>query len=249
MAYINDWEYIYLDEVDSTNAEARRRAGAGHLGNALIHAATQTAGRGRLQRSWASPKGAGIWATQLFAPRGILAKDAGGAVFLSAVALTETLRAMTGAEVMIKWPNDLVLNGKKICGMLAECGMNGNVCQWIVLGWGLNLTRAALPRGLVHATAIYEETGVMLDPEAVFREYLPRFDALRRTWESRGLVPVIDAIRPYSATLGREVRVNGEHAFALDIAPGGELVIRRDDGTVAKVVAGDVSVRGITDYI
>lgn len=249
MDCIHGWKYIYIDSVDSTNSEAKRLSAGGNIADTLIHAGTQTAGRGRIARKWESPAGAGIWMTQLFAPKNVPAKDAGGAVFLSAVALCRALRELTGAEIMIKWPNDLVLNGKKICGMLAECAMAGMYCSWIALGVGLNLTRGALPKELIYASGIYEETGIMLRARDVFDAYLPHFNAVRDIWQTEGLVPLIEMMRPYSATLGREVRVNGEHAFALDIAPGGELIVRADDGGVRSVVAGDVSVRGITDYI
>lgn len=248
MTNMHGWKYIYMETVDSTNSEAKRRALEGKTEDTLIHAGAQIAGRGRIARRWESPKGAGIWMTQLFAPQGIAAKDAGGAVFLSAVSLCRALRELTNAEVMIKWPNDLVLSGKKICGMLAECGMAQAQCAWIALGTGLNLTARALPGELIYASGIYEETGLMLCPEEVFDKYLAYFNEARNIWEREGLTPIIDMMRPVSATLNREVRVNGEHAFAVDIASGGELIIRADDGALRSVVAGDVSVRGITDY-
>jgi BirA family biotin operon repressor/biotin-[acetyl-CoA-carboxylase] ligase len=246
---MHGWKYIYMDTVDSTNSEAKRLALNGGIEDTLIHAGSQTAGRGRISRKWESPKGAGVWMTQLFAPHNLASQDAGGAVFLSAAAMCRALRELTGAEVMIKWPNDLVLNGKKICGMLAECGMADMRCAWIALGSGLNLTARALSDGLIYATGIYEETGIMLRPEEIFDKYLPYFNETRDLWQRQGLAPIIQLMRPLSATINREVRVNGEHAFAVDIAPGGELIIRTDDGSLRSVVAGDVSVRGITDYV
>lgn len=245
---MGEWKILRFDTLDSTNAEAKRRAREGERARTLIIARRQTAGRGRMDRKWESPADAGLWMTQLFAPENVHARDAGGAVFVSAAALAETLRRLAGAEVMVKWPNDLVLGGKKICGMLAECGFEGEMCGWIALGSGLNLREDALPPELKFASSIQRETGRLLTAEEILAAYLPAFDALERAWERDGLAPVIERIRPLSATLGREVRVNGEPARALDMDGDGALICEFADG-VRRVLAGDVSVRGITDYV
>lgn len=245
---VGSWKILRFDTLDSTNAEAKRRAREGGRARTLIIARRQTAGRGRMDRKWESPADAGLWMTQLFAPENKPARDAGGAVFISAVALSETLGRLTGAQIMIKWPNDLVLGGKKICGMLAECGFEGEMCGWIALGSGLNLRKDALPPELKYASSIQQETGRLLAQEEILAEYLPAFDSLERTWETEGLAPIIERMRPVSATLGRDVRVNGEPARALDIDKDGALICEFADG-VRRVLAGDVSVRGITDYV
>ena len=246
--HMSAWKILRFDTLDSTNAEAKRRAREGERARTLITARKQTAGRGRMDRKWESPADAGLWMTQLFAPENVHARDAGGAVFISAAALAETLRKLTGAEVMVKWPNDLVLGGKKICGMLAECGFEGEMCGWIALGSGLNLREGALSPELKYASSIQQATGMLLAPEEILAEYLPVFDSLEHLWETEGLSPVLERIRPISATLGREVRVNGEHARALDMDADGALICEFADG-VRRVLAGDVSVRGITDYV
>ena len=243
-----DWNIVHFDSIDSTNSEAKRRAKDGLREKTLFRADTQTAGRGRFDRKWESPAGAGLWMTQLFHPENIKAQDAGGAVFLSAVALAETLREMTGAEILIKWPNDLVLNGKKICGMLAECGFAGMLCDWIALGTGLNLTKDALPEELIYASSIEKETGMQIDAGELVEKYLARFDELEKMWEKDGLAPIIERIMPVSATIGKDVRVDGTPAKALSMDPDGALVCEFADG-VRRVLAGDVSVRGITDYV
>lgn len=245
---LENWKILRFDTLDSTNTEAKRRAREGERARTLITARRQTDGRGRMARKWESPADAGLWMTQLFAPENVRAMDASGAVFISAVALSEALHRLTGAQIMIKWPNDLVLNGKKICGMLSECGFEGETCGWIALGSGLNLRKGALPPELKFASSIQQETGLLLEPEEILASYLPVFDALERLWETEGLSPVIERIRPISATLGRDVRVNGEPAQALDMDADGALICEFDDG-VRRVLAGDVSVRGITDYI
>ncbi len=245
---MNGWNIIRMESVDSTNTEAKRRAKEGLREDTLIIADCQTAGRGRFDRKWESPKGAGLWMTQLFQPEGIKAADAGGAVFLAAVAMAETLREMTGGDVLIKWPNDLVLNGKKICGMLAECGFSGDVCDWIAMGLGLNLRRDALPEELIYASSVEAETGKISDADEIVDKFLAAFDELKDAWEEKGLSPVIDRMLPISATVGKDVRVDGVPAKALSIDIDGALVCEFEDG-VRRVLAGDVSVRGITDYV
>lgn len=245
---MSKWKTVHFDSIDSTNTEAKRRARMGDTGPAVIMADVQTAGRGRFDRRWESPAGSGLLMTQLFAPRGVAAADAGGAVFLSAVAMCRALREITGAQVLIKWPNDLVLNGKKICGMLAECGFDGNMCGWIALGLGLNLKRDALPPELVYASSVEAETGIAPDIPGLLDRYLDIFDEIEALWEREGLAPVISMLEPFSATIGRDVRVDGVPARALKIDPDGALVCGFDDG-IRRVLAGDVSVRGITDYV
>ncbi len=245
---MKNWNVIHFEDIDSTNAEAKRRAREGLRESTLFVADRQSAGRGRMDRKWESPAGAGLWMTQLFAPENIPAKDAGGAVFISAAALAETLREITGAPVMVKWPNDLVLNGKKICGMLAECGFEGDKCAWIALGTGLNLKKDALPAELIYASSIEAETGMQLSADDILPRYLAAFDSICAAWQTEGLGAVIARIRPLSATIGSDVRVDGEYAKALDMDSDGALVCRFADG-VRRVLAGDVSVRGITDYV
>ena len=245
---MRNWNIVHFEEIDSTNTEAKRRARSGDVGPAVLIADVQTAGRGRFDRRWESPAGAGLLMTQLFRPENVPAAAAGGAVFLSAVAMCRALREMTGAEVMIKWPNDLVLNGKKICGMLAECGFEGNMCGWIALGLGLNLTRDALPPELIYASSIEAETGIAPDRQALLHRYLEIFDEVCGIWEKQGLGPVIRMLEACSVTIGSDVRVDGVPAKALRMDPDGALVCEFEDG-VRRVLAGDVSVRGITDYV
>ena len=245
---MGSWKILEFDTIDSTNSAAKRLARDGVRENTLIRADHQTAGRGRFDRKWESPRGAGLWMTQLFQPDGVMAEAAGGAVFLSAVAMAETLRQLTGGDILIKWPNDLVLNGKKICGMLAECGFAGMQCDWIAMGLGLNIRRDALPEELIYASSIEAQTGVIPEMSVIIEKYLAEFDELKTGWEREGLAPVIERMLPISATVGSDVRVDGVPAKAVRIDPDGALVCEFADG-VRRVLAGDVSVRGITDYV
>jgi BirA family biotin operon repressor/biotin-[acetyl-CoA-carboxylase] ligase len=238
-------EILYFDAVDSTNARAKALALSGH-GECVIWAGEQRAGRGRMGRAWASPPGEGLWQTQLLRPEGLRAELAGGAVFVAALAMAEALDGF--ADVGIKWPNDLVLNGRKLSGMLAEAGLEGGACRWLALGVGVNLLQQEFPDDLPHATSLFVETGLRVAPEALLHLYLARFAPRYDQWRRAGLEPILDAIRPRSATLGRRVLANGREGEAIDFREDGALLFRGADGDEA-LVAGDVSVRGLCGYL
>lgn len=254
MQQIGTWKVLELETTDSTNLEAKRLAHSGQTEPVLICAREQTAGRGRKDRRWVSIKDAGLWMTQLFRPTSVPAQDAGGAVFLSALSLCETLQTLTGAPVRIKWPNDLVLNGKKICGMLAECSFRDGWCDWIALGTGLDLWEVPLPKPQElpsWAGTLEGETGIRLSKRDILSDYLSRFDRYRMIWERESLSPILNAIIPLSATLGHAIRLgeDGTIGTATGFREDGALLIRTEEGKEQVILAGDVSVRGITDYI
>ncbi len=236
-----------FDTVDSTNAYLKREALSGTPHGSIAIANAHSAGRGRLGRSFQSPEGKGLYLSVLLRPH-LSGEELMRATGMAAVAARHAIRRTCGAEVGIKWVNDLVLNGKKICGMLAECGFKGDMCDWIAMGLGLNLRRDALPEELIYASSIEAETGKILAAEEIIESFLPVFDALQADWEREGLAPVIERMLPLSATVGRDVRVDGVYAKALAIDTDGALVCEFEDG-VRRVLAGDVSVRGITDYV
>ena len=236
---------ITYPSVDSTNAVAKKLALAGE-GECAVTAAEQTAGRGRLARSWQSPAGEGLWVSLLLRPRDVPASQAGGAVFVAALAMAEALCAYGPAK--IKWPNDLVMGGKKICGMLAEAGFREGMCDWIVLGAGVNLLQTGFPDELPHATSLYLQTGARVPPEELLPVFLERFEPWYAVWQERGLIPILEGIRPRSATLGQRIRIEGREGKALDFREDGALIWQAD-GKTETVLAGDVSVRGLYGYV
>ena len=236
---------ITYPSVDSTNAAAKKLALAGE-GECAVAAAEQTAGRGRLARSWQSPAGEGLWVSLLLRPQNIPAQCAGGAVFVAALAMAEALSAYGPAK--IKWPNDLVMGGKKICGMLAEAGFREGMCDWIVLGAGVNLLQMGFPDELPHATSLYLQTGARVPPEELLPVFLEHFEPWYATWQERSLIPILEGIRPRSATLGQGIRIDGREGKALDFREDGALIWQAD-GKTETVLAGDVPVRGLYGYV
>ena len=153
----------------------------------------------------------------------------------------------------IKWPNDLVLDGKKIVGILNEvsCGMDS--VEYVVLGVGLNVRRAAVPPELADSAGCLEDRGEPPKRREILCAYLERLEGLVRALEDRGMAALADDYRAYSCTLGRQVRVlSPAGAFtgvALDMDATGALLVQDMEGTVRRVLAGDVSVRGVMGYV
>ena len=243
-----DWNHIYLDTVDSTNTYAKKLHADGAREKTLIRAGVQTRGRGRMDRRWESPAGSGLWFTLLFRPE-VAPEKAPQLVFCAALAVNTALRALTGGDFMIKWPNDIVINGKKVCGMLSECGFENGELAFAAMGIGINLTADTLPEELIYASGIKEETGCKLAADAFFGTFLPLFDEYIARFEKNGLSSLLGELSENMITLNRQVRVGGREGFAEGLDESGALIVSYSDGSREKLLAGDVSVRGITDYV
>ena len=243
-----DWNYIYLDTVDSTNLYAKKLRAEGARPKTLIHAGTQTRGRGRMDRRWARPAGAGLWFTLLFEPD-IAPEKAPQLVFCAALAVNNALRALTGGDFRIKWPNDIVINGKKVCGMLAECGFDDGKLAFAAMGIGINLNAGDLPEELVYASGIKEETGRELTADEFFSGFVPLFDSYTAVFERDSLKALLPELTENMITLNRPVRVENREGFAETLDENGALIVRFSDGKRERLFAGDVSVRGITNYV
>ena len=232
------------DELESTNDLAKQLAeeGAGH--GEVVVAEAQTAGRGRRGRAWVSPPRKNLYLSAILRPD-LPPQRAAELTLVASVAVCEAVR-QAGVAATIKWPNDVIVNGRKVAGILTEMAAEVDRVQWVVLGVGVNLNIAAedLPDDLREiATSIAAERGEPV-PRALFtaallgglEEWLDRY-------EDEGFGPVRDAWRSLSGTLGREVRVSmagGEiSGIAEDIDESGALLVRGAAG-LTRVVAGDV---------
>ena len=237
---------LLLEQTDSTNAEARRRAEAGETGPLWIAARRQTAGRGRRGRAWESDTG-NLFATLLTTTRKPPA-EAAQVTFIAALAVADLLdRYAPPSLVTIKWPNDVMLAGDKAAGVLVESGVHASGGLWLAVGIGINLAEA--PIGTERpATALAQHlSGQVGAPPAVeiaLRELAEAFAVWMGRWEALGFEPVLDAWRarttgldsPAVARLGHET-VTGR---AEGVAPDGALRLRLTDGTLRLISAGDV---------
>ena len=237
---------LLLDQTDSTNAEARRRADAGETGPLWIVARRQSAGRGRRGRQWESQDG-NLFSTLMQVTRKSPA-EAAQVTFVAALAIADLLDAWAPASlVTIKWPNDVMLAGQKASGVLVESGAHESGGLWLAVGIGINLVSA--PEGTERpATALaHHLRGDAVSPptiEAAAAKLAAAFHVWMTRWETLGFQPILDAWSartagldgPAVARLGRET-IEGR---AEGVAPDGALKLRLADGSLRLISAGDV---------
>jgi len=231
--------------LDSTNAEARRRAEAGDFGPVWIHAFEQTAGRGRRGRPWQG--GGGNLAATLLTPIDQLPAEAAQVSFVAAVALCETVNALAGPTASrLRWPNDLYVAGRKAAGILLESGPRPGGGLWLAIGIGVNLALAP-PADQVErpASALADLPGFQPPSPAAFLARLAeRFEAWQKVWSREGFAPVAAAWTRLADGLGSPCtarlpdRTLSGVAEALDA--DGALRLRLDSGETVRITAGDV---------
>lgn len=242
----------YFSSTDSTNRRARIMGMDGAAHGTMFIADEQTAGRGRMQRTWQSQRGDSILMSLLIRPENLRPQDATAIVLIAAVAAAAACRK-EGADVSIKWPNDLICDGKKLCGMLLEMNADMQKVNFAVIGIGLNVNSFPYAEDLKHATCLRDACGHGINRAQVVAAFLEEFEALYEKWISKGIDAVLSVYREHSITLGRRVRVIGLtetfEAQAVDVLDDGSLLVMTDEGKGRIVHAGDVSVRGVMDYV
>jgi BirA family biotin operon repressor/biotin-[acetyl-CoA-carboxylase] ligase len=234
---------LRFESLPSTNTELAQRASEGAAEGLAIVADEQTAGRGRLQRAWSSPKGAGLYFSVLLRPT-IPQNYWPLITFMAALAVGDAVREASGVQTDIKWPNDLLSGERKICGILAEA-IDTPVGRAVILGIGINLTENAFPPELANvATSVAQATGRPPDREQILAALL---DALSH-WYSRLDEPgqIVDAWSNRSSyTIGKLVQVsNGDAVWqgtTCGVEPDGALRLRTTSGEIKLVRAGDVN--------
>ena len=232
--------------LPSTNAEARILAERGERAGCVLLAEGQTAGRGRMGRSFFSPDGSGIYMTLLLRPR--FSPDRASTVTtFAAVATARAIERVAGISVSVKWVNDLFACGKKLCGILAEAALDaeGKHLSYVALGIGINVTHSSFPEELSSiATSAEDVCGRRIDRNLLVAELLSELSPLLTEKIPKGYM---DEYRARNLVLGREVTVisGGERftAFGKAIEDDGNLTVTMADGTERRIVAGDVSVR------
>lgn len=240
-------EVISYKKVDSTNDIACELAEKGMKEGTVILAEEQIKGKGRHGRSWASPSKGGIYMSCILRPR-IVPNEIPRITLLAAVAVARAIREETTLEVMIKWPNDIVMDGKKLCGILTEMKAEQDSVDFVVVGIGINVNTPVkqLPKG---AGSIKEELrrsgreGAISRIELV-KKILEMLEKHYNILNKKGFGPIIDAWKEMTAMLGSRVRVTLPNrvfeAQAHDINPDGALIVRLDSGVLEKVSSGDV---------
>jgi len=230
-----------LATIDSTNDEALRRIEAGAGGGEVILAARQTAGRGRHGRSWDSPPGNLYLSATVDPPAG---RPAAELAFVAGLAAAEAIEAATGGAVriMLKWPNDLMLGGRKLGGLLIE-GASGAATPTLALGLGVNLV--GFPDDAAYPATSLAEAGCPVAAEIVAHAFCERLDGWLRTWKIDGFAPVRTGWLARAAGLGGKLVVelpDGKRCAGLflDIDGQGALVLQTENGTTRRVTAGAI---------
>lgn len=244
-------ENRYLTETDSTNVQLKLMASAGAPDGSLCLAECQTGGKGRLGRVWTSPAGRGLWLSVLLRPA-LPPQQAPFITLCTAMAMARAVRETTGIGCDIKWPNDLVCQGRKLCGILLEMSADPDRIEYVVVGTGLNVHKGAWPPELAdRAASIADFTEPPLRRELLVR-YLSQLEQLIDRLCADGFGALADDYRAMSCTLGSRVMVSGSvnlTGVAEDIDDTGALLVRDDEGVLHRVLSGDVSVRGVMGYV
>ena len=249
-------ELLCFDTIDSTNNELKRRAVSGSVDGTVILADQQTGGRGRRGRSFVSPAGKGLYLSAALRPRCPLSEISTLTAW-TAVALCDAVEAVCGVRPGIKWPNDLVLNRKKLCGILTELTVEAETgtVDSIVAGIGVNVRQRPEdfpPELRTIAGSVRSETGLEISRARLAAEMVRALDQMYLDWQ-RDPRAYLDDYRARCVTVGRPVRVvRGEDVrtgFAEAVDDDFALVVRWPDGTRETVTGGDVSVRGLFGYL
>ncbi len=240
------------DELDSTNTRAVALARQGAPDGALILAESQSQGRGRLGRRWHAPAGSSLLMSLILRPE-LAPMQAQRVTMICSLAMVEAIANVTDLPAQVKWPNDIVLRGKKLGGMLTELGARGERLDYVVVGLGLNvnLDTASLTETMTPPTSLSEELGVSASRLDLLIAWLTRVEVhymrLRAGWSPRV------AWRDCLATLGQAVRIGAHEevieGVAEDVDDDGALLVRVASGNLRQVLVGDVTLRGhITRY-
>ena len=238
--------------LDSTNRLLKDLAAQGAESGTVVIAGQQTGGRGRLGRSFASPEG-GLYLSVLLRPDCPLEQTV-GIPPLAGVAVCRALRAVTGLEAKLKWPNDVILNGKKLCGILVESAVDAKgVRLFVGIGVNVNLQREDFPEAIREtACSILTETGDRIKVLALAEELIRQLDGLYEAWRLDSAA-FLREYRRACVNLGREVLILREEkslpAKALDIDDDYSLRVRYPDGSMENIRFGEVSVRGLGGYV
>lgn len=247
---------IFMEETDSTNNQAKKYAAEDNdFDGTLFITESQTGGRGRRGRSWVSPPGSGIWMSLLLRPE-IAPEHASMLTIVAAMAMVEAVKSnVPDVSCGIKWPNDLVMNGKKICGILTEMSAEPDFVHYVIIGIGLNVNTTRFEDEIKDmASSVFLETGKKVSRSAIVASFSKAFEKYYGQFmKTKDLSGLLDAYNGMLINKDREVRVIGEGdnagGIALGIKADGELLVRKDDDTVVSVRAGEVSVRGIYGYV
>jgi BirA family biotin operon repressor/biotin-[acetyl-CoA-carboxylase] ligase len=247
---------VYYEETDSTNTrakEAGEQEGRQAHGTLFV-ADRQVAGKGRRGRVWESPSGSSIYMTLLLHPE-ISPNKASELTLIMALAVVEGIEKVTGVRAGIKWPNDIILSGKKCCGILTEMSTEIDYINYVVIGVGINVNQEAFPDEIKEvATSLKLELHREVRRSELIASVMAGFEKYYEIFlETQDLSGVLEIYNELLLNRNEKVRVlepgNAYEAMAQGINKEGGLLVRLPDGSEKEVYAGEVSVRGVYGYV
>lgn len=249
-------EIVHFDSIPSTNDSAKEFALQKAKEGLVITAEEQLKGRGRRGRTWESPKGTGIWMTILLRPD-IPPSQGPKFTLLSAVAVAKSIKEVTGLNAKIKWPNDIIIDNKKVCGILTEMNAEIDFVNYIIIGIGVNVNamKDDFPIEVQQrAISLAKAIGKKVSRQDIVRKILENVEKRYLAFmQDMDFENILKEWKELSCNLGKQVRatLNGEEliGIAVDINKDGSLILRTEERGIIEITYGDVMVRGIDDYI
>lgn len=247
-------EILYFSRIDSTNQYAKKIAEEGADDGTLVIADEQTAGKGRSGRSWVTPPGAAVSFTLVLRPK-LPPENISMVTLVMGLAVANALRKLYGLNAGIKWPNDVVVSGRKICGILTEMSAEIREVHYIVIGTGINVNIAHFPEEIRKtATSLSLELGRDVNRAELIAEIMKEFEHLYGLFEERGsLKDLREKYNSICVNREQDVRVLDPKGERIGRSHGindeGILIVELEDGSILEVSSGEVSVRGIYGYV
>lgn len=248
-------ELYFFEEIDSTNTKAKQLAETGASSGTLVVSNMQTSGKGRRGRHWDSPSDTGVFMTLILKPNMNPSKASMLTLVMALAVVKACNEIVESSSCYIKWPNDIVLNNKKICGILTEMSAEMDYINHIVIGIGINANVASFPEELKEkATSIKIENENEVKRALLINRILVHFEQEYETFmQNKSLKEQLQEYNKFLINKDKEVTIiehsNQYQGVALGIDEAGELLVKKEDGKVEAVYAGEVSVRGIYGYV
>lgn len=240
---------LYCDSVPSTNNLAKELAAQGAADGTMVVAEEQTGGKGRLGRKWSSAKYKGLFFTLILYPP-LIPSEANVLTLMTAVAMAEAIRNESGVAAGIKWPNDLLVDGKKICGILVELSAEMERINYMVVGVGVNVNQeeSDFPEEVrLSATSLKAHTGAGISRVKLLQSFLKEFEKWYDISLAQGFAPALSRWKEMSVSLNCPVRISNPKSswdgWAEDIDSDGALLVRLPGGELKRAISGEVSLR------
>lgn len=242
-------EILCLPTVDSTNEEVKRLAQNGAEQGLVVVSEEQTLGKGRLGRQWKSPKGTGIWFSILIRPD-LSPTEVAGVTLAAGLGLCKAIRKFTGCNAQIKWPNDIIIGNKKLCGILTEMAAEAEHINYCIIGIGVNAnTKEFEPEIASKATSLSIETGEDISRSGLLREVLEQIEICLDDYLLNVTNNIVNDYTRLCATIGRTIKTTrgGKELVgeAVGLGKQGELSVRLNNGEYININSGEVTVQGI----